>query len=248
MIGIVVVSHSPALARAAVDLALEMGGSEPPPLRIAAGAAGGATGTDAVAIAAAIDEVASPDGVLVLMDLGSAVLSAGLALEFVHTDAAVVLSPAPFVEGLIAAVVGAGSGASLSAVAEESARGLEAKRSQLGAEHDPSEPPDPPTAAPDGAEDGGAQTASFDAVVRNPSGLHARPAATFVKTAARYTATVTVTDLDTGKGPVSAASLISLISLGVTRGTRIRVSATGPDAQDAARELEALVADGFGER
>src|SRR5918995_1066701 len=108
-----------------------MGGDQPPGIRIAAGAAGGSTGTDAVAIAAAIEEVATPDGVLVLMDLGSAILSAGMALEFVTAEVPVRLSEAPFVEGLIAAVVVAGSGASLDAVALEAARALDAKGTQL---------------------------------------------------------------------------------------------------------------------
>ena len=238
MIGIVVVSHSPALAEAAVGLALEMAGDAPPPLRIAAGAADGVTGTDAVAIASAIDEVASADGVLVLMDLGSAILSAGMALEFASTAERVVLSPAPFVEGIVAAVVGAASGASLDAVDAEARRALDAKLGQLAGAT-----PTPTLATP--IADG--PTASFEAVVRNPSGLHARPAATFVKTAGRFGAEVTVSDVDSGKGPVSAASLVSLMALGVTQGTRVRVDARGDDAAAAARALEELITAGFGE-
>ena len=88
---------------------------------------------------------------------------------------------------------------------------------------------------------------SFEALIRNPSGLHARPAATFVKTVGRYASTVTVADLDAGRGPVSGASLISLMSLGVAKGTRVRVEASGPDAPSVIHELEALVNDGFGE-
>ncbi|MFM9709873.1 PTS-dependent dihydroxyacetone kinase phosphotransferase subunit DhaM, partial [Streptomyces galilaeus] len=76
------VSHSRPLAEAAVDLALRMGGDDPPAVRVAAGGPDGDLGTDATAIAAALDEVDSGDGVLVLMDLGSALLSAEMALEF----------------------------------------------------------------------------------------------------------------------------------------------------------------------
>ena len=242
MIGIVVVSHSPDLARAAVDLALEMAGDFPPPLRIAAGAAGGVTGTDAVAIAAAIDELASPEGVLVVMDLGSAVLSAGMALEFTTSGTQVALSTAPFVEGLITAVVSAASGATLEAVNVEAGRALEAKVGQLGgAVAGTVTIPDDAKVADEGG------TAAFEALIRNPSGLHARPAATFVKTVGRYASTVTVADLDAGKGPVSGASLISLMSLGVAKGTRVRVEANGPDAPSVIHELKALVNDGFGE-
>lgn len=257
MIGIVVVSHSPALARAAVDLALEMAAASPPAIRIAAGIAEGATGTDAVAIAHAIDEVASTDGVLVLMDLGSAVLSAGMAMEFVTTNAPVALSPAPFLEGLIAAVVSASSGAALATVDAEATRALQAKTAQLG-RADVGDSGDTAGLGPLGAPSAIAVTAaepavapsaswSFEAVIRNPSGLHARPAATFVKTAGRYDADVTVSDLDTGGGPVSAASLVSLMALGVVQGTRVRVEATGPEAAQAAGDLAKLVSAGFGE-
>ena len=83
MIGVVVVSHSPRLARAAIELANEMVRGDAPNVAIAAGVYDGSFGTDATRIAEAIAEVASPDGVLVLVDLGSAVLSAGLALELI---------------------------------------------------------------------------------------------------------------------------------------------------------------------
>jgi PTS hybrid protein len=248
VIGIVVVSHSPALAQAAVDLALEMGGGSPPAIRIAAGTAGGATGTDAVAIASAIDAVASPDGVLVVMDLGSAILSAGMALEFSHTDVPVRLSDAPFIEGLIAAVVVASTGASLEMVDAEARRALDGKTAQLQGVGDrvPASRAEP-AAAPAQHADLAAR-AAFEAVLGNPSGLHARPAAVFVKTVGRFDAEVRVTDLSSGKGPASAASLISLMALGAASGSRVRVEATGPDAEAVVRELEELVADGFGER
>lgn len=242
MIGIVVVSHSPALANAAVELASEMAGDAPPRIRVAAGAAGGATGTDAVAIAAAIDEAASPDGVLVVTDLGSAILSAEMSLEFRASTVPVRLSAGPFVEGLIAAVVSAGSGASLDDVEIEARGALEAKRTHVEgsagapAAHEP--------ASPDPAPPG---TASFDAVLCNPSGLHARPAALFVKTVARHDARVQVRDLDTGKGPVSAKSLVALMALGVGQGAHVRIDAEGTDAAAVLDELRSLIDDGFGE-
>ena len=99
MIGIVVVSHSPALARAAVDLAAQMVQGRGPVVAIAAGAAGG-LGTDATDVSAALVEAASPEGVLVLMDLGSAVLSAELSLELNPPEGhAVRLSAAPLGRG-----------------------------------------------------------------------------------------------------------------------------------------------------
>ena len=95
MIGIVVVSHSLALAEAAVALADEMVHGEGPVVAVAAGAAGG-FGTDATEVRRAMEKAASPDGVLVLMDLGSAVLSAELALELgPPSEHAVRLTAAP---------------------------------------------------------------------------------------------------------------------------------------------------------
>lgn len=132
MIGIVVVSHSRALAEAAVELALEMA-ADGPSVAIAAGVEGG-FGTDAQAIADAIELVDGPDGVLVLLDLGSAILSAEMALEFIDPEVAgrVKVSPAPLVEGLIIAMVAGKAGMSLAMVEAEAAQGLLPKQSLLG--------------------------------------------------------------------------------------------------------------------
>jgi len=240
VIGLVAVSHSRVLAEAAVELALQMGGENPPTVRVAAGGPDGDLGTDAVAIAAAIDEADSGDGVLVLMDLGSAILSAETALEFVAAPERVRLSPAPFVEGLVAAVVTAAGGADLATVATECATAADAKRRQLGTDGD--------TGVSASGAERGETDASFEAVVTNPSGLHARPAATFVKTASRYDADVRIVDLDTGSDEISGRSLLALMALGIRRGSRVRVSATGPEAQTALAELRTLIEDGFGER
>ncbi|KAA9155489.1 HPr family phosphocarrier protein [Microbacterium lushaniae] len=246
MIGIVVVSHSAPLAAAAVDLALQMGGDSPPPIEVAAGTAEAGFGTDAAEIAAAIDRVASEDGVLVLMDLGSAILSAEMAREFVQTDARIVLSPAPFVEGLVAAVVAAAAGSTLDVVAAQVRGALEAKRAQLGEE--PGAPGDAGSAVSEASPAPSASAEeSFEAVIRNPSGLHARPAAAFVRAVGRFDARVQVADLDAGSAPAAGDSLLALMSLGVRPGTRIRVSATGPQAREAVDELRRMVADGFGE-
>lgn len=251
MIGLVAVSHSRALAEAAVALALQMGGAQPPTVRVAAGGPDDDLGTDAVAIASAIDEADSGDGVLVLMDLGSALLSAETALDFVGAPERVRLSSAPFVEGLVAAVVTAAGGAGLDAVAAEVRGAGEAKRRQLGETDEPA----PPARADErvdatGAASGSADAdeVSFEAVIVNPSGLHARPAATFVKTASRYDAEVRIADLDAGSEEVSARSLLALMALGVRTGARVRVSATGPQARQAVDDLRSLIEDGFGER
>ncbi|HEY7628312.1 MAG TPA: dihydroxyacetone kinase phosphoryl donor subunit DhaM, partial [Ilumatobacteraceae bacterium] len=136
MVGIVVVSHSRRLAEAAVELALQMVRGEPPPLEIAAGLDGHVLGTDAARVKEAIDLVASPDGVLIVMDLGSAVLSAELAVELRGDsgNCPIVLSDCPLVEGLVAAVTLAAAGATLAEVAADAALAGQIKTKLLGIE------------------------------------------------------------------------------------------------------------------
>jgi PTS hybrid protein len=236
MIGLVIVSHSPRLAEAAVDLALQMVHGSVPPIRIAAGVEG-RFGTDAAAVAAAIDEIRGADGVLVITDLGSAVLSAGLALELMESGTDVIVSGGPFVEGITAGLVLAATGAPLAEVAREVSSALDAKLGQL-------EPlPDPTLQATPAIPD----PRSADEVLINPEGLHARPAAMFVQAVGGYDAVVDVTNLTTGHGPVAAKSLIGLLSLGAKQGHRLRLDGEGPDAATAVGALRRLLADGFGE-
>jgi phosphocarrier protein FPr len=90
-------------------------------------------GTDAFKVKQAIESVYSEDGILVLMDLGSAVLSAETALEFLSEDrrAKVRLCAAPLVEGAVAAVGQALAGADLDAIAREAQNALSAKLAHL---------------------------------------------------------------------------------------------------------------------
>src|SRR5664279_2175469 len=238
MIGIVVVSHSPALARAAVDLSLEMVGETPPSIAIAAGAGDGVIGTDAVKVAEAIDEVATGDGVLVFMDLGSAVLSGTMATEFMSTSDEVRLTDAPFVEGLIAAVVLANAGASLDEVDREARAAMGAKQSQLADRDEVAPAADIVSSESNAAmatdSEGAAPSAiAAEETIGSSDGLHTRPAAAVVQAVAGVDATVTITDLTTGGGPVSAKSMIGIMSLGAKKGDVVAFSATGAAAQDA---------------
>jgi len=243
VIGIVVVSHSPALATAAVDLALQMVVGERPPIAIAAGAGDGIIGTDASRVAAAIEEVASPEGVLVFMDLGSALMSTEMALEFVaDPDLTVKLTSAPFVEGLLAGIVRAAGGASLDEVEREARGALAAKSAQLG-------DPEPGVAVDDesGHADADPGELSVDLELKNPSGLHARPASLIAAAAMAWDAKTTVANLRTGSAPMRADSSIALMTLGARTGDSIRVTSTGLGARGAIEAISALVADGFGE-
>lgn len=246
MIGIVAVSHSARLGEAALELALQMvpgGGAR---VLVAAGAGTDADGTpvlgtDAVAVATAIDELAADcDGVLVLMDLGSAVLSAELALELRGSDVPVRLAPAPFVEGLLAAVVSAAAGGSLDEVAAEAGAALGAKTGQLGAEE--------PTSTID-ADATSADAPDGDRLVRvvrvrNPLGIHARPAALIAEASAG--SDVRLRRLPDGP-EASAASLSRLLILGARQGDEVELTASGAEAQAALDRIAALFDDGFGE-
>lgn len=125
LVGIVVVSHSAKIAAGTVELARQMAGDD---LRIesAGGTADGSLGTDAAAIMTAIQAAEGGAGVLVLVDLGSAVLATQTALELLGADVAarVRLSGGPLVEGAVVAAVQASVGDDLAAVlaaAEEAA-------------------------------------------------------------------------------------------------------------------------------
>ncbi len=237
MIGIVVVSHSPKLADAAFELAREMVPDVAPRVALAAGTGDGLTGTDATRVAAAIAEVASPDGVLVLMDLGSAVLSAELALEFAgDVGGEVRLSSAPIVEGLLAAVVRAAGGATLDEVDREARGALAAKESQLG---------HPRAVAADAPEAPSTDAVEERFVLPNPEGLHARPASLIVTALGGLDARVTVRTGE--KRPVDGRSPIGLMALGARQGDEIVVAATGVQADEALAAVRALIATSFGE-
>ena len=245
MVGIVLVSHSHRIAEGAAELARQMGGED---ARIET--AGGLDtpeheiGTDAVLVQQAIERAWSDDGVLVLMDLGSAVLSAEMAVDLLPEDvdrSKVRLVEAPFVEGAVAAAVTARIGASLDEVAEEARGGLASKAAHLGVEAAPSA-----TAAPDAGSAGGAEV-SLELVVGIEHGLHARPAAAFVRTASSYDADVQIRDLTAARGPVSARSLNAVATLGVRRGDRIRVTASGGQANEAIDAVRALAERDFDE-
>ena len=238
MIGIVVVSHSRALADAAVGLAAEMVAEDKRPvIAVAAGLDATTFGTDAMAVSEAIGAADSADGVLVLLDLGSAVLSAEMALEFVDPEVAarVRLTSAPLVEGLVAAAVTASTGASLDAVAAEAARGLAGKQDHLG---DAQAVEATPVAEAD---------RTVEVLVGNEHGLHARPAARLVGLVNGFDAAVTLTDLDTGRGPVDAGSLSMVATLNAQQGHRLRVGASGPEAAAALAAIEQLAKQNFGD-
>lgn len=106
MVGLVVVSHSAKAAEGICEVAVEMGGADAR-IEPAGGDPGGGLGTDIDRIRQAIREVAAddPDGVVVLVDLGSAVMHAELALEAVEDEVSGRIADAPILEGTLNAAV-----------------------------------------------------------------------------------------------------------------------------------------------
>ncbi len=247
MVGIVIVSHSARLADGVVELAIQMAGPD-----VTIVAAGGMDlpdrplGTDAALIARAIDQAWTDDGVVVLMDLGSAVLSAEMAAEMLPDDqrSRVLLSEAPLVEGAVAAAVAARLGDSLDAVAAEARGGLAGKIAHLAAGPD-SEPGPPEPAAAAGPDDG--HPLELRITVANRLGLHARPAARFVQTVGQFDATVTAENVTAPAGPASARSLNGVATLGVQQGHEVLIKASGPQAAQALAALRDLADRDFDE-
>lgn len=237
-VGLVVVSHSRALAHAAVALAREMVPDKQIRIVIAAGLGDATFGTDATQVVEAVTEADRGDGVVVLMDLGSAVLSAELALELLDDELRerVVLCPAALVEGLVVAAVSAAGGASRDEVAREALAGLDGKASQLGGARAGS----PPRAHVDDEV-----TGSF--VVTNPHGLHARPAARLAHEARRRDALARIRNRSTGTEWVDASSVSQIATLGVRAGDELEIGFSGPGAAETLEAVLALAARDFDE-
>ena len=87
------------------------------------------------------------------------------------------------------------------------------------------------------------QQASLTVEIKNPEGMHARPADLFAKCAGQFRSAVTVSK--PGIDPVDAKSILSLLTLGAAQGTQLTIEAKGVDAQTAVKQLEKLVGSDF---
>ncbi|CAN7164788.1 dihydroxyacetone kinase phosphoryl donor subunit DhaM [Arthrobacter sp. LjRoot14] len=221
-VSLVVVSHSEKIADGAAELAAQMA----PDVVIlpAGGTDDGRIGTSLEKVMAALDQAAGEDGIVVLTDLGSAVMTAESAVEFLPDPDTVLLADAPLVEGLVAAAVAAQSGADATGVKQAA----EAVRRAPAAE------------APAEAETLGPPEATGDFELVNQAGMHARPAAKIAGGLAGLDAEVTVNGMD-------GASMTGLMTLGAGKGSILHVEAWGPDAARAVKYVGGLVEAGFGE-
>lgn len=86
---------------------------------------------------------------------------------------------------------------------------------------------------------------SFQAVVINEVGLHARPAAVFVQSAAKFKSSIRIRNLTNGKDFVDAKSILGVLILGVSKDHRIEVEINGEDEDAAAEKLKAIIDSNF---
>lgn len=234
-VGLVVVSHSAQLAAGVVELASQM--AHDVALVAAGGMVDGSVGTSLERIMAALDEADSGDGVVVLADLGSAVMTAEAAIEFLDRPAAACLADAPLVEGSVAAAVAAQGGADRATVlraAETAWTPAGSARSARSARSAQSSPSGPEADAGDPSP----LTSVFTLV--NPLGLHARPAAALASELGAL-------DVEIDINGVDAQSVMMLMTLGAGQGAELHVSASGPEAQQALDVVRRAVESGFGE-
>lgn len=111
MVGIVVVSHSQKVAEGAKELALQMAADAK--IAAAGGLQDGSIGTDMEKITNAINEVMSDDGVIMLVDMGSAIMTSEMAIEMSDNPEKIKIVDTPLVEGTIFGAVEASIGSSM---------------------------------------------------------------------------------------------------------------------------------------
>lgn len=237
MIHLILVSHHPDIARGIAALAAQMSAA-PETIHTAAGIddPDNPVGTDAVRIMQTLLEADNPDGILILVDLGSAILSAQTALDLLNDPALAArcrISAAPLVEGAISAAVAASSGADLETVAREATQALAAKQAALGESA-------PTSATPVVAPSGDSTTITLT----NRDGLHARPAARLVAALTPYRARLILT---CGDKQADGKSLNQLALLQARHGDRLTLHADGDDAAAALQTFRELAATNFGD-
>ena len=256
-VGLVIVSHSAKLAEGVRELAAQMAADVT--IVPAGGTDEGGIGTSLEKISAAISAADTGDGAVLLADLGSAVMTAETAVEFLDDEqrGRVRLANAPLVEGAVAAAVAAQTGRELAAVlqeAESAGRVPAPAGTPSGGQAATGGPSPASTPAGTGglaaeadedddfdgmdADGEGVHTGSWELI--NPAGLHARPAAAVAQAMSDLDAEVRINGVD-------AKSVMLLMSLGLGQGQTLTLAARGPDAARAVEIMALEVRNGFGE-
>jgi PTS hybrid protein len=221
-VSLVIVSHSKNLAQGVVEVAEQM--APDVVIKPAGGTADGEIGTSYDLVDKTVNELLEDGPVVILTDLGSATLTVESVLDFLEDEPAY-FADGPLVEGAVAAAVAAQQDKS----AEDVVQAVVDARRTWG--------------SGGGSSDGSGsdevtETASGEAVIADPDGLHARPAALVARFVSMYEADVTING-------TPADSVLSLMSLGVRKGETVQVEATGEQAKEAVAALIAKLEEGF---
>ncbi|MCH8567012.1 MAG: phosphoenolpyruvate--protein phosphotransferase [Balneolales bacterium] len=242
MVGLVIVSHSEKLAESLKELSLEMGRGNAK-IETAGGIddPDNPIGTDAMRILNAIQTVYSEEGVIVFMDMGSAIMSTEMALEFLDEEQRgnVRLCSAPIVEGVVAAAALAGAGAGINEVIREAMASAKGKAAQLGEEVTTG------NEEPVGTDEEDSLKLIF--TLRNTMGLHARPAAKIVQSVTGRKVSARITNISKNSNAVSAGSMNSIISLAARQGDEVKIVISGEEMDEVATELNEMFETHFGE-
>jgi len=217
-VGLVIVSHSKKLAEGVAELAGQM--APDVPIIPAGGTSEGGLGTDYEAVTHAITTADQGAGVVLLFDLGSAQMTADMAVENLENPAQATVAEAPLVEGAVAAAVASAGGQNQAAVA--------AAAEGRTAVEEPRQP-----------------DAQTEITLTNEVGLHARPAALLAGAVADLDATVTIHKNDQ---QADAASVLALLSLTARKGDHLTVTARGPQATEAITKIQQLTKNNFNEQ
>jgi len=216
-VGLVIVSHSPKLAEGVAELAVQM--APDVPIIPAGGTPDGRLGTDFLAVTEAIAAADNGAGVVVLFDLGSAHMTADMAVEALDDPNRAQVADAPLVEGAVAAAVASAGGANQAAVTAAAE----------GREH---------------AEELEQSDAEAEITLTNEVGLHARPAAVLARAVSGLNARVTI---QFGEQQADAASVLALLTLSARKGDQLTVKAQGPQAAEAVAVVRNLADNNFNE-
>jgi len=238
MVGIVIVSHSKTLAAGVKELADQMSQN-----KVGIIAVGGLDdlanpiGTDPFQIKTAIEKLEKCDGILVLMDIGSAVMNAELALDLIDEGLKnkTFLCEAPLVEGAVTAAAQAMVGASLEQVVNEARNSLIGKEILLAPIF---------TKHNEHAELHKLEK-EFNITVPNELGLHARPSVKLVAMVNSFKVKVMVST--NGKPFIAANSISQIGTLGAKKGDVLHFKYFGEESDEFEKALKQFAQDNFGD-
>ena len=234
-VSFVIVSHSASLATGVCELAAQM--APDVHFEAAGGTEDGRIGTSYDLVESALEAaLAAVDGdgsgVIVLTDLGSATMTVESVIDMCDEPERVRFVDTCLVEGAVASSVRAQLGEDLGQVADVAAA-LAPRVDDVPAQEAPS-PANPPVSGGAGETTASSERcvphAEGNAVVADPVGLHARPAAAFTRLAATFDVEITVNGVD-------ATSMLLLMTLGVGQGATVHIEANGADATAAVAAL-----------